>query len=208
MHRLAASLLAVSLPLLAGCTATYLGSATSAAPAELRTDCGLTAVEGVPFVAQIGREDCGSAALAMIFAYWRIPVGREEVRVACPPTEGVGVRAVALRDLARAHELSAWIIRGEFADLEHELAHGRPLVVGLKQRWSDAEWTHYAVVVGVSRANDRVVTLDPARGWQNYTFGGFLDEWEPAGRLSMVFLRPSTRTTSNAVDMHSSEISP
>ncbi|MBL8840406.1 MAG: C39 family peptidase [Planctomycetes bacterium] len=208
MRRRSLPCLAAAVLLLAGCATAYRGPGDDTTAAELRRTCGATAVEGVPFVAQVGREECGSAALAMILGYWRIDASEADVRAACPSAPEVGTAATTLRDHSRAKGLSAWVIRGEFADLEHELARGRPVLVGLLQSWSDATWSHYAVVVGISRANDCVVTIDPARGWQKYALGGFLDEWEPAGRLAMVFLRPSTGAIAAAAEVNSSENPP
>jgi ABC-type bacteriocin/lantibiotic exporter with double-glycine peptidase domain len=208
MLRSTKALLAVVTPLLVGCVSGYRGLATETSPTELRSVCGATSVEGVPFIEQAGREDCGTAALAMIFAYWQIPMGREDVLAACPTEPGVGTKAAAMRDLARANGLQVWLIKGELADLEHELERGRPVLVGLAQACSDATWSHYAVVVGVSRLNDRIVTVDPARGWQKNTVRGFLDEWEPANRLSMVFLRPPPTASTPSSNVSSSEIKP
>lgn len=208
MRRRALLWIAVNLLFLAACVSGYRGPGDATTAAELHRCCGATAVAGVPFVAQVGREECGSAALAMIFGYWRIEASEADVRAACPAAPAVGTTATTLRDHSRARGLPAWLICGEVADLEHELARGRPVLVGLLQAWSDATWSHYAVVVGVSRANDCVITLDPARGWQKYALAGFLDEWEPAGRLAMVFLRPSTSAIAATAEVNSSENPP
>jgi ABC-type bacteriocin/lantibiotic exporter with double-glycine peptidase domain len=188
------------------CAARYSGLATTSAPEELRHECGATAVEGVPFVAQRERDDCGAAALAMIFAYWQVPIGRADVHAACPSTDKGGIEAKRLRDLARENGLSAWLVHGELADLEHELARGRPVLVGLAQPWSDGTYPHYAVVVGICRESDRVVTIDPAHGWQKNTVAGFLDEWEPVGRPALIFARPSPTDGAPTTPVNSSEI--
>jgi len=206
MRRLALALATAVALLPAACAARYAGQATTSAPDELRHECGASAVAGVPFVAQTERDDCGAAALAMIFAHWQVPLGRAEVRAACPSTDQGGIEAKRLRDLARASGLSAWLVHGELADLEHEVERGRPVLVGLAQPWSDGTYPHYAVVVGICQASDRVVTLDPAHGWQKNTIAGFLDEWEPVGRLALIFARPSPTEEAPATRVDSSEI--
>lgn len=199
-------LLFAAVPRLAACAAQYQGQSTAATPAELRSTCGAAAVEGLPIILQRDRQGCGAAALAMIFARWRLPMSQDEILAASASPTEPGIKAGALRDVARAQGLPSYLIHGEIADLEHELESGRPVLVGLTQAWSDALVTHYAVVVGVTRTNDRVVLLDPARGWQQNTLNGFLDEWEPTGRLALVFPHPLPEANPVATFIHSSEV--
>lgn len=192
----------------ASCVSGYRGPAVDTSPRELQAECGPTAIHDVELVEQQGRDDCGAAALAMVLSYWQIETCCDDVRAACPPEPGVGITAKALRDHSRELGLPAYLVHGELADLEHEIGCGRPVLVGLAQLYSDLAYTHYAVVVGINLPNDRVVTLDPARGWQKYTVRGFLDEWEPIGRPAMVFLGPSTTASARSRTVNSSENDP
>lgn len=206
IRRRFATLLLAS-PLLAACAASYTGTSVATTPERARASCGDTAVEGVPFVEQSGREDCGPAALAMILAYWRIAATHDEIAAACPPEPGVGTKAGTMRDFARERGLKVFLIHGEIADLERELKLGRPVLVGLSQPYSDQTYTHYAVVVGLDAAAERIFLIDPARGWQENSIDGFLDEWNPVGRPTMVFLRPSS-TSARSPTVNSSENGP
>src|SRR5205807_768600 len=85
---------------------------TSAAAAA---EPGWQMVRDVPFVAQRSERDCGAAALAMVLAYWRAPATLDEIE-AVAPVEGGGIRAGALRDLARQKGLEAFVVSGTLND--------------------------------------------------------------------------------------------
>lgn len=176
--------------LVSGC---YLGSARTATPADLTAaDDSWNMVEGVPPVRQIAREDCGAAALAMVLGYWALPVTRADISAANPPAPERGIRAAALRDFARRQGLQAFIVEGQLADLDRELARRRPVLVGVMKRYGGRVYPHYEVVVGVSRRQRRVLTLDPANGLRVNSREGFTAEWSAAGRLTLiVFPRPA-----------------
>jgi ABC-type bacteriocin/lantibiotic exporter with double-glycine peptidase domain len=171
--------------LVSGC---YLGSARTATPADLapRHDDGWNRVEGVPPVRQVAREDCGAAALAMVLGYWGLPVTRDDIKAANPPAPERGIKAAALREFARGQGLQAFIIQGELADLDRELARRRPVLVGVMKRTSRRAYPHYEVVVGISRGTQRILTLDPAHGLRVNSREGFAAEWNAAGRLTLI----------------------
>jgi ABC-type bacteriocin/lantibiotic exporter with double-glycine peptidase domain len=177
---------------LAGCAGLgYAGSATSFDPAAFERDDAWIVAPGVPYVAQERREDCGVAALSMVLDYWGVAATREEIERACPLAPGAGARAGDLRDFARAKGLHAFLVPGRIEDLEHELALHRPAVVGLFKPQLRAALSHFEVVVAVNPRDRKVVTLDPARGFQQNSFEGFLQEWVPAGSPLLVCLPPS-----------------
>jgi ABC-type bacteriocin/lantibiotic exporter with double-glycine peptidase domain len=172
------------LVLASGC---YVGSARTATLADFASqDDSWNMVEGVPPVRQLEREDCGAAALAMVLAYWQLPVTREDIGAANPPAPDRGIRAAALRDFARRQGLQAFLIEGEIADLDRELARHRPVLVGVMKRYGGRVYPHYEVVVGVSRRKQRVLTLDPAQGMRVNSREGFAAEWIAAGRLTLI----------------------
>ncbi len=187
MKRSSAWLVAFVAVSLTGCA--YTGTARSFEPETLETEPGWLAVRGVPLVRQEMREDCGAAALAMVLAYWRTPISIDDVKAACPPIPDKGIRAGDLREYARKKGLQAFLIHGQIADLETEIGRRRPVVVGLVKPYVSGTFTHYEVVVGIHPEQRLVVTLDPARGWQQNSFDGFLAEWEPAGKPTLVLFR-------------------
>jgi ABC-type bacteriocin/lantibiotic exporter with double-glycine peptidase domain len=164
---------------------TYTGSATSFAPDQLEREPGWLAVRNVPVVRQESETDCGAAAIAMVVTYWTTePTARllAELR----PVRRPGLAAGRLRDFARRRDLTAYLVSGQIADLERELAAGRPVLVGLVKPQRKGALTHYEVVVGFHRQKGIVVTLDPARGWRQNQLRGFLAEWKPAANLALV----------------------
>lgn len=70
----------------------------------------------------------------------------------------------------------------------HELEQGRPVIVGVAKPTTQDAVAHYEVVVGMHRASRRVATYDPAAGVRQNTFGGFLTEWQAAGRVLLVIM--------------------
>jgi ABC-type bacteriocin/lantibiotic exporter with double-glycine peptidase domain len=176
----------LALALLAAGCASYTGAARDFSPRRLSTEPGWLALRGVPFERQLEEADCGAAAIAMVIAYW---TGRQPraIAAALRPAPEKGIAAGRMRDLARRGGLAAFIVRGELADLERELAAGRPVLVGLvKPHGPKRVLTHYEVVVGLHKARKLVVTLDPASGWRENGLDAFLEEWAPSKRLALV----------------------
>jgi len=181
-------LVLVGCVLVSGC---YVGSARTATPADLapRQDDGWNKVDGVPPVRQIAREDCGAAALAMVLGYWGLPVTRADISAAAQPPASEperGIKAAALRDFARRQGLEAFLIQGELGDLDRELGRHRPVLVGVMKRTSRRVYPHYEVVIGISRGQQRILTLDPAHGLRINSREGFTAEWTAAGRLTLI----------------------
>ena len=194
-----------SLALLGGLCASgcYVGSARDATPATLAAVAeadGWEKVEGVPVVRQTEREDCGAAALAMVLGYWGLPVTRDQINAADPRPTEQGIKAAALRDFARHLGLQAFLVKGELVDLDRELHQQHPILVGLMKRTTNRTYAHYEVVVGISRSQQRILTLDPAHGVRVNSRDGFLAEWNAAGQLSlMVFPQGSTTGPKHAL---------
>ncbi len=98
---------------------------------------------------QQAQRDCGLAALAMVAGAWGLTWRIDELAREVEATER-GVRLDALRDLARARGLEAYAIRGAQADLERELAQGRPVLLGLVLPFQlDRALGHYEVAVAL-----------------------------------------------------------
>jgi len=169
-----------------GCS--YLGSAKGFEAADLRREPGWIYVGGVTEIRQESTRDCGAAALAMVFSWWGVRENLAAVLEACPPGEK-GISAADLRAHAKSRGLMAYVFEGRTEDLERELKRGRPLIVGMVKPFITGGFTHYEVVVAWHPAKRIVVTLDPAAGWRQNDLEGFLREWEPAGRLTLLVFR-------------------
>ncbi|HTM22529.1 MAG TPA: cysteine peptidase family C39 domain-containing protein [Kofleriaceae bacterium] len=153
--------------LLASCAA-YRGPGHHFDPARLDREDGWLTAGDVPLIRQQGDSDCGAAALAMVLGYWQRPLGGAELAEA---------RKLGPRGGAPA---------GHLRDLRYELRRGRPVMVGMLKRHGDRLLAHYEVVVAIHPTRGVVVTLDPARGWQEYDVAGFLQEWKPTQQLALV----------------------
>ncbi len=168
----------------------YAGPSRATSPSEIAEGDGWQRVPQMMLVHQDGDADCGVAAVAMVLARWTRPTGLAEVRASVPPV-GAGLRARQMRDALRARGLRAFVIEGSLADLEHEIAAGRPVVVGTLKRLSDRQArTHFEVVVAIHPARHLLVTLDPSLGWRESTYAGFESEWSLSGHTAIVTLPP------------------
>jgi len=172
---------------LAGC---YAGTARDVSPQRIAADPSWQVVRDVPFVAQHDDRDCGAAAVAMVLAYWRAPATPSEMVALAGLAEAEGIRAGALRDIARRKGLEAFVVAGTPADLADQLARGRPVLVGVAKPLSNGRAvTHYEVVVGINRARRLILTLDPARGMRENSYEGFAREWVATKQVTIVIFR-------------------
>jgi hypothetical protein len=166
------------------CAPMYTGKSETLRADAFRTEPGWTAIDGVPQLRQKTEVDCGPVALTMITQYWE--QGSEAP--ATPVAERVS--AGDLRDAARAAGYRAFIVEGTLNDIEHELRHGRPVLVGMAKPTSKGALGHYEVVVGLNKKQQLIATHDPALGPRRYSFEAFLIEWINAGRPLLVVIGP------------------
>lgn len=135
-------------------------SAFAAGPANLWLD--------VPFVPQ-PKDGCGAASIAMVMQYWE----RHQGRPAQPEAEAAEIyRAVysapahgtytsAMELYFQQHGYRTFAYAGDLADLQHQLAQGRPLIAALKP--DSGPSLHYVVVAGLDQPQQLVIVNDPAQ---------------------------------------------
>jgi len=124
----------------------------------------------------------------MVLAHFGVSATIDQVTALAPPSDG-GVRAVALRDVARGKGLEAFIVSGTLKDLVAQIDRGRPVLVGLAKPMVGARAiAHYEVVVGINRTKRLILSLDPSRGPRQNTFEGFAREWVPTYQVTIVIL--------------------
>ena len=116
----------------------------------------------------------------MIVSYWQ--PGSARLR----PSRDVQISAGELRELAKQRGFSAYVVAGTVDDLVYELKHGRTVIVGTAKPTVGGAVTHYEVVIGLHRESQRVATLDPAAGYRQNSFTGFLTEWNATGQVLLV----------------------
>ena len=155
---------------------------------DVNREAGWTVASGVPLIRQSSEHSCGAAALAMILSRWNVPAS--EVGIMRASAGGAasdqGIAAGTLRDLARQKGMRAFLIRGEEADLVREVSLGRPVLVGVVQRYTSRSYAHYEVVVGINQKMRGILMLDPGRGLREDNFDAFATEWAGAGRVTLV----------------------
>jgi len=178
-------LLVVLAGLAGACRLNYTGGAKPVSPSTL--DASWHQAASTPVVRQEKAMDCGLAALAMVAGAWGEHVTLAELQQQSPPGPQ-GVRLGTLRDVARSRGLQAYAIRGTFADLEHELAMRRPVLLGLLLPFErNKALAHYEVAVALDPKSGMVVTLDPATGKHMKRTRQILElEWKPAGFATLV----------------------
>ncbi|MBA3454842.1 MAG: C39 family peptidase [Deltaproteobacteria bacterium] len=182
--RVAITLIGVVLAL-SGCRLAYKGGATTVGPNALAGEWVRAAP--TPVVLQRAQTDCGLAALAMVAGAWGRSWSVAELARHLKPT-AKGVRLGALRDLARARGLEAYVVKGQFADLANELAKGRPVLLGLVLPFDqDNNLHHFEVAIAINPRDGTVVTLDPSTGDMLKRSRKVLDlEWRHAGYATLV----------------------
>src|SRR5262249_55153202 len=149
---------------------------------------GWVGLRTVPLTMQEDEADCGAAAVSMVLNYWQAPTEVDDVGRAFPELTSSGnMSAADLRDYVEQRGLAAFLFSGELRVLEFELMQERPVIVGLVKRYGMKKtMAHYEVVVGYNPNKEVIATLDPAHGWRQNTVSGFLSEWEPSQRLTLV----------------------
>ena len=177
--------LAFVLAATSACGAHYTGNARNLPAHSLAQEPGWSYVPELRGVRQASDRDCGAAALASVLQYWKLPTD-------LPTLIGqLGTKRASmgeLRDLSREHGMKAFVVPGTWADLVHEVAQQRPVVIGLVQPHGKESLTHYEVVVGIHAKAERVATFDPARGFRVRTWAALQKEWEPAEQVALVLL--------------------
>lgn len=150
----------------------------------------------VPFVKQ-DQNGCGPASIAMVMQYWsrqrNAPGGSAAGDDANPAAieravyskEGKGTRGSDMQRYFERAGFRAFVFKGEWADLEHHLEKGRPLIVALREGRS----FHYVVVGGLDRQQDLVIVNDPAqRGFLKMDRAGFARAWNAAQNWTLLAL--------------------
>ena len=175
----------VALVSLTGCQLPYTGGARPVSPAQL--DTSWLRAAPTPVVLQKQESDCGLAALAMVAGAWGRHWSVDDLAHRLPPSEK-GEKLGALRDLARDRGLEAFALRASSQDLQHELASGRPVLLGLMLPFDRGHnRAHYEVAIAMNPRDGTVVTIDPASGeWMRRSRAVLDVEWKAAGYPALV----------------------
>ncbi len=120
----------------------------------------------IPFVAQVGN-GCGPACISMVMQYWAsrrhmepdAAASEPAIRMSLHSHRSAGTLASDVVRYFEDHGFLVYTFAATWGDLEHHLARGRPLIVGLGQGRSTF---HYMVVAGIDNTLGIVLVNDPA----------------------------------------------
>lgn len=147
----------------------------------------------VPFVKQ-QVDGCGSASIAMVMQYWLHQQNQPSdpaadagniQRVLYSP-QAHGIYASDLERYLQQHGFGTFTFRGDWNDLQHHLAKGRPLIVALQPGSRNAP-LHYEVVVGIEGDRKIILANDPAeRKLLKQDWPAFERQWSAAGKWTLL----------------------
>lgn len=142
----------------------------------------------VPFVAQ-QKNGCGPASIAMVMEYWQKEraAARDDaaeiMRTLAPRRDGI--RASDMVRAFEQHNYRAFAYAGEWSDIEHQLAEGRPLIAAVRPEGGDD--LHYVVIAGIDDAQQLVLLNDPAqRKLLKESRAQFEHEWKATANWTLL----------------------
>lgn len=169
-----------------------LGVTAWAAPA-IPAGAGRAIWIDVPFVQQT-TDGCGSASLSMVMRYWDGKEGRAvaadaeatHIQATLYSSAAKGIFASSMRNYLARSGYQAFAFQGRWSDFEHQLALGRPLIVGLQASGALGP-LHYVVVVGIDPARNFLFMNDPAQQKMlRISREGFEQEWRATGNWTLL----------------------
>jgi len=173
----------------AGC-ASYQGTSKTVHPSVVVSEGAWILVPNFPLVLQEASDDCGAAVLASVLRFWGYTATPGAISARLGDKDN-RLKAGDMATYARSHGLKAYVFFGTMQDIEHELARGRPVIVGLgKMVGAKEALSHYQVVVGYEPIKKQLLLLDPARGWQTDSLAGFEKEWALTKAVTIVAFLP------------------
>jgi ABC-type bacteriocin/lantibiotic exporter with double-glycine peptidase domain len=146
----------------------------------------------VPFVKQ-EKNGCGAASIAMIMQYWQRQQGKTSsqaedaarIQQELYSKQAHGIYASDLEQYLAQHGFRTFAFRGDWSDLESNLAKGRPLLVALQPGHHDP--LHFVVIAGIDLQAALVLMNDPAqRKLLKQDRSDFEKQWKAAGYWTLL----------------------
>jgi hypothetical protein len=144
----------------------------------------------VPFYPQ-ERDQCGPAALAMVFGYNGLSVSLSDLakQVYLPGREGT--LQVEMLAAVRSAGLLPYVLGNEPDALLEELAAGHPVIIFQNLRFRIFPDWHYAVVTGYDLAQRKIILHSGVDRRLVMNLDEFDRTWARAGRWALVVLPPT-----------------
>jgi ABC-type bacteriocin/lantibiotic exporter with double-glycine peptidase domain len=137
----------------------------------------------------------------MIMRYWsrqdgrRVPPEAEvsAIQAALYSRKDRGISNTAMRRYLGTNGFRTFAYRGDWNDLAHEIALGRPLIIAMAPERAGAS-LHYVVVVGVDRDANFVFVNDPAQGkLLRISREVFESQWKAVDNWTLLALPPPSK---------------
>jgi ABC-type bacteriocin/lantibiotic exporter with double-glycine peptidase domain len=168
------------------------GFAQETAPSSPATETHAFWID-VPFVKQ-PPEGCGAASISMLLQYWSRKTGHtypvssdvDKIQSALYSKREKGISGSSMQKYFKQAGFDAYPFRGQWQDLSHHIAKGRPLIVGLAASGAERP-LHFVVVVGVDDQHGYVLVNDPAQQkLLRLSRQNFLSEWGVTGDWTLL----------------------
>ncbi|UWZ80875.1 C39 family peptidase [Geoalkalibacter halelectricus] len=165
---------ALLLAVLVGCTTAHKPQWSPGQP-------GLQFVEGVPFIAQQARNDCGPAALASLLAHQGLSLPLVQIEAAVYDERLGGTLLADMENFARLQGQEPRSGRGDPEWLQAMIDAGRPVVILVDMGFGPLRRPHYLVVFGYD--SERFLVYDGRSAGVFIDRADLASRWEAMNRL-------------------------
>ncbi len=144
--------------------------------------------------------NCGPAALSMVFAYYGVDQSQQTIgdvlRPYQNPTGNNDNKGVFMDQMLAYAESSGFVafhrVNGDLDTLRALVSNNIPVVVQTLMSLND-DIGHFRIVTGYSDAQQQIIQTDPYRGANlRYSFSDFLEMWQPYGYEYLVIVPKNT----------------
>jgi ABC-type bacteriocin/lantibiotic exporter with double-glycine peptidase domain len=142
-------------------------------------------IGGVPFVKQHD-DDCGPAALAAVFAYWKRPVDLATISAAVYLPALHGTFPMDLERYARESGFLTSSPKGSLKELKAEVRRDRPVICLLDLGFSVYKQPHYVAVIGFDDAAGLFIMHDGGQANRTMSAQDLEKAWSRAGHWMLV----------------------
>ncbi len=141
-------------------------------------------IENVPFVRQ-GDSDCGPAALAGVFAYWKQPVDLKEIASTIYLPRLHGTLSMDMQRYAEQTGFHTTAVE-EAEALRGAVRNDRPVICMLDLGFGPYRRPHYITVIGYDEANRVFIIHNGEQANAVMSYDNFEAAWARAGHWALV----------------------
>ncbi len=142
-------------------------------------------IGNVPFFRQ-GGDDCGPAALAAVFAYWKHPVGVSQISSNIYLPKLRGTLPMDMERYAKENGFATSSPPGSIDALRSALRSDRPVICLLDLGFGPYRRPHYVTVIGFDDGNRLFIMHDGEQADRTKSYDDFEKAWARAGHWMLV----------------------